>query len=81
MEITEEGLAGFFKVVLGLLDERQRRLVAAALAPALGRGGQARVAAAADMSRNTLITGARNWPAARDLRFGCVGRGRAVTPV
>ena len=78
VEITEEGLAGFFKVVLPLLDERQRRLVAAALVPALGRGGQARVAEAADMSRNTLITGARSWPAARDPRRGCVGRGRAA---
>ena len=39
---------------LPLLDERQRRL----MAEALGRGGQARVAAAAEMSRNTLIVGA-----------------------
>ena len=82
MEVTEEGLAGFFKVVLPLLDERQRRLVAAALVPALGRGGQARVAEAADMSRNTLITGAKELaggagPSARVRRPGA-GRKKAV---
>ena len=39
MEISEEGLSGFFAVTMPLLDERQRRLQAAAV---LGRGGQAR---------------------------------------
>ncbi len=58
MELSEEGLAGFFSVTFVLLDERQRRLQAAAMVEALGRGGQARVAEAAGMSRNTLITGA-----------------------
>jgi hypothetical protein len=82
VEITEEGLAGFFGVVLPLLDERQRRLVAAALVPALGRGGQARVAEAADMSRNTLITGAKELaggagPSVRVRRPGA-GRKKAV---
>jgi hypothetical protein len=51
-------LARFFSVTLPLLDERQRRLVAAALVDVLGRGGQARVAEATGMSRNTLIVGA-----------------------
>ena len=61
MEITEEGLAQFFSVASPLLNEheRQRRLVAAALVEVLGRGGQARVAEATGMSRNTLMTGAR----------------------
>lgn len=82
MEITGEGLAGFFKVVLPLLDERQRRLVAAALVPVLGRGGQARVADAAEMSRNTLITGANELaggagPSPRVRRPGA-GRKKAV---
>jgi len=58
VELSEEGLAGFFSVTFVLLDERQRRLQAAAMVEALGRGGQARVAEAAGMSRNTLITGA-----------------------
>ncbi|MGH3849167.1 MAG: ISAzo13 family transposase [Steroidobacteraceae bacterium] len=82
MELTEEGLAGFFTVVLPLLDERQRRLVAAALVPVLGRGGQARVAEAAAMSRNTLITGAAELaggagPSSRVRRPGA-GRKKAV---
>jgi Rhodopirellula transposase DDE domain len=59
VEVSEEGLAGFFSTALPLLDERQRRLVAAAMVPMLGRGGQARVAEAAGMSRNTVIVGAR----------------------
>ena len=45
-------------MTLPLLDERQRRLQAAAMVESLGRGGQARVAEAAGMSRNTLIAGA-----------------------
>ena len=58
VELSEEGLAGFFSTTFPLLDERQRRLVAASLVGALGRGGQARVAEAAGVSRNTLIAGA-----------------------
>ena len=58
MELSEEGLAGFFSTTFPLLDERQRRLVAASLVGALGRGGQARVAEATGLSRNTLIAGA-----------------------
>ena len=56
VELSEEGLSRFFSVSLPLLDERQRR--AAAMVEALGRGGQARVAVASGMSRNTLIVGA-----------------------
>ena len=40
---SEEGLARFFSLTSVLLDERQRRLVAAAMVEVLGRGGQARV--------------------------------------
>jgi Rhodopirellula transposase DDE domain len=58
VELNEEGLARFFSLTLPLLDERQRRLVAAALVEVLGRGGQTRVAEASGMSRNTLIGGA-----------------------
>ena len=59
MELSEEGLAGFFARSFPLLDERQRRLMAAAMVEGLGRGGQARVAEATGLSRNTLIAGAR----------------------
>ena len=59
MELSESGLAGFFARSFPLLDERQRRLMAAAMVEGLGRGGQARVAEATGLSRNTLIAGAR----------------------
>ena len=82
MELSEEGLAGFFEVAFRLLDERQRRLLAAAMVGALGRGGQARVSEAAGMSRNTLIVGAQELaggagPSDRVRREGA-GRKRAV---
>ena len=82
MELSEEGLAGFFGVVLPLLDERQRRLVGGALVGVLGRGGQARVAEASGMSRNTLIVGVSELaggagPSDRVRREGA-GRKRAV---
>ena len=59
MEVTEEGLAGFFSVVLPLLDERQQRLVGAAAVALFGRGGQRRVAEASGLARNTLIAGVK----------------------
>jgi len=57
--VSEGALAEFFSVALPLLDERQRRLVGAAMVGVLGRGGQARVAEASGMSRTTLMTGAK----------------------
>ena len=63
MEVTEQGLAGFFGVVLPLLDERQQRLVGAAAVDLFGRGGQRRVAEASGLARNTLIAGARELAA------------------
>ncbi len=59
MQITSEALAAYFRVILPLLDERQRRLVAAAAVMMIGPGGQARVAEATGLSRNTLIGGAK----------------------
>ena len=59
MEFDEEDLAGFFSLTSPFLDERQRRLLAAAMAQVLGRGGQARVAEASGMSRNTVIAGTK----------------------
>ena len=55
MEVTREGLARFFEVALPHLDERQRRVVAGAMAEMLGRGGKSAVATASGMSRNTVI--------------------------
>jgi len=59
VEITEERLEEFFSFMAPLLDERQRRLMAGALANILGRGGPTVVARASGMSRNTVIDGAR----------------------
>jgi len=59
VEISEEGLAEFFSLAAPVLNERQRRLVGAALVNALGHGGQARVSEASGMSRNTLMAGAK----------------------
>lgn len=60
MELSEEGLSRFFSLTSPFLDERQRRLLAASVVEVLGRGGQARVAEASGMSRNTLIAGAKD---------------------
>jgi hypothetical protein len=82
VQITDEALTAFFRIVLPLLNERQRRLVAAAAVAMLGRGGQARVAEATGLSRNTLIEGARELeggagPSERVRRPGA-GRKKAV---
>jgi hypothetical protein len=55
VEVTEEGLAPFFEVVLPNMNEVQRRVVAGATAEMLGRGGKTAVAVASGMGRNTVI--------------------------
>jgi transposase len=55
VEVTDDGLARFFEVVLPHMNEVQRRVVAGAMAEALGRGGKTAVANASGMSRNTVI--------------------------
>ena len=55
MEATDEELAELFSSVMPHLNEVQRRVVAGSVARALGRGGKSRVAAAAGLSRNTVI--------------------------
>ncbi len=55
MEVTDEGLARFFEVVLPHMNELQRRVVAGAMSEMLGRGGKTAVAEASGMSRNTVI--------------------------
>ncbi len=63
MELSPDGLRAFFDEVKPLLDERQRRLVAGAMARSLGRGGATRVAEASGLSRSTVITGAKEMAA------------------
>jgi hypothetical protein len=55
VEVTAEGLARFFGVVLPHMNEVQRRVVAGACAEMFGRGGKTAVAVASGMSRNTVI--------------------------
>ena len=59
MEASRDELARFFEVVLPHLNELQRRVVAGAMAEALGRGGKTAVAEASGMSRNTVIKAER----------------------
>ena len=65
----------FFEVVLPHLNELQRRVVAGAMAEALGRGGKGAVAEASGMSRNTVIKAEREVsegiePTARQRALG-----------
>ncbi len=55
MQATEEELQRFFSVVMPHLNELQRRVVAGAVAEAIGRGGKTAVARASGLSRNTVI--------------------------
>jgi len=52
--VDGEALSTMLQTVMPHLDERQRRVLAGATARALGRGGIAAVAEAAEMSRSTL---------------------------
>ncbi len=59
MEASRDELARFFEVVQPHLNELQRRVVAGAMAEALGRGGKTAVAECSGMSRNTVIKAER----------------------
>lgn len=78
MDVGDENLARFFERTLPLLDERERRLLGAAVVEMCGRGGQAAVARVTGMSRNTLIEGARELAegATRSERVRRPGAGR-----
>jgi len=71
---SDEVLAAKFAVLLPQLDERQRRLLLGAEARALGRGGIARVAAAAGVSSPTVTRGLA------EVRAGATGEGRVRKP-
>lgn len=74
MELSPAGLRQFFEKVGPVLDERQRRLVAGALAEAFGRGGTTWVTDASAMSRNTVIDGRR------EIEAGPAAPGRVRAP-
>jgi transposase len=54
VELPPEGLTQFFDTVLPHLNELQTRVVAGAMAEALGHGGQARVVETSGMSSSTV---------------------------
>ena len=59
MEASREELRGFFEAVLPHLNEVQRRVVAGAMAAAIGHGGKTAVADASGLGRNTVTKGER----------------------
>lgn len=73
MEVNDEDLGPFFEYMFKHLDEKQRRLLAGAMARLAGRGGSTLVAAASGMSRNTVIAGTKAF----DVREIPDGRVRA----
>ena len=66
MEATAEELTLFFSTVMPHLNESERRVVAGAMARALGRGGKTAVAEASGMSRNTVIRAQAEVEAGRE---------------
>src|SRR5450756_1932878 len=82
--IDVSGITRRFKAVGGILDERSRRLVAAAESAALGRGGVSAVSRATGISRQVIRQGmaelgeAAVHPPGRVRRVGG-GRKKAVT--
>jgi hypothetical protein len=83
MPDAEAGLAHKFEVLACVLDERTRRLVAAAEAEALGFGGVTAVAQASGLSRGTVIRGMAELKVApkptRGQRIRRKGAGRKKT--
>lgn len=79
-----EPLARVFEALAGALDERTRRLVAAAEAKALGFGGVSIAARASGLSRGTVIRGmaelqaAPKLPRAQRIRREGAGRKRTA---
>ena len=64
MNAVTQAVQGKFNVLGPLLDERTRRLWAAAEARAIGRGGITRVAEATGLSRGTVRAGVRELDSA-----------------
>ena len=54
---TDESITARYKALEGVLDERQRRLYAAAEAKVLGHGGVKRVQAATGVARGSILAG------------------------
>ena len=74
MNAVTQAVQGKFNVLRPLLDERTRRLWAAAEARAIGRGGIARVAEATGLSRGTVRAGVRELDSATPPEARAGGR-------
>ncbi len=72
--IDEQAIGGRYRALAGELDERRRRLWAAAEARSHGRGGVAAVARATGMSATTIHKGRRELEAGATLERGRVRR-------
>jgi len=70
MQIDERVLAAKFDTILPYLDERQRRLLLAAEARSLGRGGISLVARASGVSRVTVTSGVDELDAGQEATPG-----------
>lgn len=81
MELSGEGLAGFFATVMPHLDERQTRVVAGAMVKALGRGGQARVVEATALSSSTVNRATREVEAGVEVSDRQRAPGAGAKPV
>ena len=75
--IDERAIGERFRAMAGSLDERQRRIWAAAEARSHGRGGIAAVARASGIAENTIRKGLRELDAPEELPAGRVRRAGA----
>jgi transposase len=75
---VEVGIHNKYRLLIGILDERSRRLWAAVEAQQLGRGGVAAVARATGLSRTTIHQGLDEL--GRPQGVGAVGRERMRAP-
>ena len=80
MNPVTQALKGKFAVLGPLLDERTRRLWAAAEARSIGRGGVSRVAEATGMSRGTVRAGLKELDAGGPAAHAPKGRARLRSP-
>ena len=80
MDSMTDGLRGKFAVLGPLLDERTRRLWAAAEARAIGRGGITRIADATGMSRGTVRAGLKELDSGVLAAGGPASSGRQRGP-
>ena len=80
MHPVTQALKGKFAVLGPLLDERTRRLWAAAEARSIGRGGVSRVAEATGMSRGTVRAGLKELDSGEPVAHGPKGSARLRSP-